>query len=110
MLVASLLLFPLAFGTRGLPPARGATGHLLLPLAGVPWLLDVGVPQQKAGGWTLVIIAVSPSCRPPGAPRGYSPIHLRADIFITADGKLPGRLAASLHQPITRPALGYVWA
>lgn len=34
--VASLLLFPSAFGTRGLAPARGATGHLLLFLDGVP--------------------------------------------------------------------------
>lgn len=41
---------------------------------------------------------------PLGSPR-YSPIHLGADIFMMADGEMPGRLAASHHQPIMRPLL-----
>lgn len=101
MLMASMLLFLLAFSMRGLVPAWGASGYRLLSLDGLPWLLDGGVPPQKAWGWALVITAtVSPSCRPQLGSRRYSPIHLGTDIFMMADGEMPGRLAASRHQPV----------
>lgn len=54
--------------------AWGASGQLPLTLDGLPWFLDLGVPQQRAGGWALVIIAiVSPSYSPLWAPQVTAP-------------------------------------
>ena len=80
-----------------LPPALGWTG-----LVARCW----GATAESEGlGSCHYCCCLSFLQAPPRSP-SYSPIHLGTDIFTMAGGELPGRLAASLHQPITRPLHG----
>lgn len=104
MLMASMLLFLLAFSTRG----RGQLGERLPLILG--WTALVaggrGAPAESMGlGSCRYCYCLSFPQAPLSSPR-YSPIHLGADIFMTADRETPGRLAASRHQPMMRPLLG----